>query len=126
MKRFLVFGLLGPFIGTLAAVILVEPLRDFLISDAPDSYFHVFTHFVFPFGYALGIIPALLVAVLDWYLERKGSGDRTMKCTVAGFLLPIPFIVLFFQPIGAFGIVCLGLTGAIPAAICSRLSGRMA
>jgi hypothetical protein len=110
VKRFLIFLLLGPLIGygvalALLGMLFVAPLM------------------AIGLAYLLGVLPALLVALLDWFLApRLGFAKRVLVCSIAGFLAsPILIMGLLADP--AMGIF-FGAPGVVAAFACSLLSGR--
>ncbi len=122
MKRFLIFALLGPLLGALVMMLVVLPLagwREGLGFKFDQGHLLLLVVAV-PLGYVVGIVPALLVATLDWCL--KGAAWRVAWSALAGGVacLLIPLVFKMGQA-GPF-IMGLGLVGAVPAAVCSWLS----
>ena len=110
VKRFLIFLLLGPLIGygvtmAMLGMLFVAPLMAIALA------------------YLLGLLPALLVALLDWFLApRLSFAVRVLVCSVAG-LLGSPILIMGLLADPAMGIF-FGMPGVAAAFVCSLLSGR--
>ena len=108
MKRLLVFTVLFPALAL-------------AVFTAPDG----FKHFIDWVGmaYAIAIIPAWLLAGVDWMLSAKPA--RVLGTAVAGALMA--GTVAFFLWDGfreLFPAVMAMLVGAVPTAACSWLSDK--
>lgn len=108
MKRFVIFSALFP------------PLT-LVVFTAPDGFKNLLNWLVE--AYAIAVIPALLLAWVDWALSAKPLRVMGTAVTAA---LPAVLIVRFmsggtdeFWPV-----LMVGLVGGIPAAVCSLLSGE--
>jgi hypothetical protein len=115
VKRFLLFGLLGPLLGMAFAVWVVLPLWDVLHGHAP--VFHGFDLFA---AFQLGFVPAACAAVFDWFMRGK-------KWRLIGTAL-VAVAVMLLMWAAAFrsweDFVVGVIVTAVPAAICSWLSGN--
>ena len=111
MNRFLIFLLLFPAVAA-ASFYAVS----YVLLGAPqDSGLGpVFMYLVF-------IVPALLIALLDWLVAKS-----SIPAVVATTLLAYGLSVLALGWALGFSkqIMALGLIGAIPAAMCSWLSNK--
>ena len=108
MKRFLIFGALFP------------PLA-LVVFTAPDGFKHILDWLVE--AYAIGIIPALLLAWVDWALSAKPF--RVMGTAVTAALTSV--LVVRFISGGSddfWPVLMVGLVGGMPAAVCSWLSDK--
>jgi hypothetical protein len=129
MKRIFIFALLGPPLGMAAGMLVLLPAISF-IAGGPivfDRRQIVGFATLLPVAYMLGLLPAVLVGFVDGLLAGKNIRWRVAWTTSAGFFasfLPLitslsagfihgPFVLLF------------GFIGAVPAAACSWLAGRM-
>jgi hypothetical protein len=126
MKRFLIFGLLGPALGFVTFFwVLLQAMNALLGARAT---FDIHQLVLLPLAYAFGIVPALLAALVDHLLARRGVRGRIVWTTlfsyVAGFF-PILLSMLDVTTRGWFWLL-FGLIGAVPGAICSWLSGAAA
>jgi len=112
VKRFLIFLLLGPLIGygvmmALLGMLFVAPLMAVALA------------------YLLGVLPALLVALLDWFLApRLGYAMRVLVSSLGG-LLGSPVLIMGLMADLSMGIL-LATPGMVAAFTCSLLSGRYA
>jgi hypothetical protein len=108
MKRFLIFPVLFP------------PLA-LVVFTAPDGFKHLLDWMVM--AYAIAVIPALLLAWVDWAFSAKPL--RVMGTAVTAALAAV-LIVLFLS--GGSGelwpVLMVGLVGGVPAAVCSWLSDK--
>ncbi len=130
MRRFLIFGLLGPPLGSAVAGCVLLPAFSFALGDPDHDSLRgpVVLVLTLPVAYALGILPSLLVAALDWLLATHGLALRwrIAACMLFGFaasLLPAlgPLREGFIH--GPW-ILLGGLVGLVPAALCCWLAGR--
>ena len=123
MRRFLVFGLLGPPIGLMTGMWGLVPLLNWATGGA--SVFAWGQLVLLPMGYVLGLIPALLTALVDEALARRGVRGRPAWTALfafgASFVPLLTAIVMGF--IGSPWLLVWGLIGAAPGFVCSMLSG---
>lgn len=112
MKRLLIFTLLFP---PLVLAVFVAPMgRDFLEIG--------FLFWMLGFAYLWALVPAWLTAGVDWALSAKPIYLRLVATVVVASIMA----VLTARSLGQQGeVVYFGLMGAIPAAVCSLLSGMM-
>jgi hypothetical protein len=111
MKRFLIFLVLFPAIATAAFYVVTY----ILTGAAQDSGTGpVLIYLVF-------IVPGLLVALLDWLAARS-----SIPAVIITTLLTYGATVLVMGLLLGWSkqTLALGLIGAIPAGLCSWLSGR--
>jgi Family of unknown function (DUF5413) len=119
VKRFVIYVLLGPAIG-----FVVFTLRDIaggkIVGGFPGVLFGL------PFAYLFGILPALVMWLEDWWLcEKISLPAKIFTSAVTGYLAVIVLLVLNTAPgqVKLPQIITFGIVGAVPAAICSLLSG---
>jgi hypothetical protein len=126
LRRFLIFGLLGPPLGMLTGMWGIVPVLNGVLGGPSVFDYHQFV--LLPLAYQIGLLPALLVAAFDAGLARGGVRYRVGWSALFGFAMS--FIPLF----GALSmgflhgpfVAIFGLLGAAPAAACSWLSGKAA
>jgi hypothetical protein len=119
MKRFVIFLVIGPFIG----LMLLYALSSFSQETAKDADPRLMFMGAIFASYLFGLIPMLMVALLDRLLE--GTDHRVALCAVAGCLgcwLLAHWIVPSNTPWQYM--VAVAIAGAISAAACSWLSGE--
>ena len=110
MKRFLIFGALFP------------PLA-LVVFTAPDGFKNLLDWMVE--AYAIAVIPALLLAWVDWALSAKPTRLRVVG-TAATAALTSVLIMRFMSGVSddLWPFLMVGLVGGVPAAVCSWLSGE--
>ena len=115
MKRFLIFVFLFPGIAT--AVFFALVTIAVALPDNPEALLVVM------WGYVVGIVPALVCAVVDLFL-RKTRIPAIIGTTLVGYGIAVLAGLTIFD-YGLIGkILAFGLIGAIPAALCSWLSNE--
>ena len=124
LKRFLIFALLGPPLGLIAGLWGILPVLNQSLTDPPVFDYHQIV--LLPLAYIIGILPALLVAVFDNALARRGIGRWVLWCAMLGFcasFLPLSsaFAMGFLH---GPAVLIFGLIGAAPGAACSGRAGR--
>lgn len=132
MKRYLIFGLLGPLFGYIT----------FLLQDAGiRGQFSVFLTglvigiFLAPYVYGIGLIPALIAASADHYADnfKMPLIPRCMVACAAGCLATYVFCVVLAAfsdkgiPSGMLnpGFWKFSLTGAVAALACCVLTASL-
>ncbi|HEX4409961.1 MAG TPA: hypothetical protein VH206_14410 [Xanthobacteraceae bacterium] len=112
MKRFLIFTVFFP------------PLA-LAVFSAPDTLgkFPPFDLWTVGIAYGVAIIPAWLVAAVDWSLSAMRFS--IVGTAVAGAVITgsVALFMWGFFP-GYWPVLMACLVGAIPAAVCSWLSGK--
>jgi hypothetical protein len=110
MKRLLIFTVLFPPIAL-------------AVFTAPDTFKNFFDWMWI--AYTVAVIPAWLMAGVDWTLSAKPTYLRIVGTAVAAGL--IGDFIAFFLWGGLrelFPALMAGLVGAVPAAVCSWLSSK--
>jgi len=116
MKRFLIFALLFPAIAVAEFFALLSMALG-MFPDNPQALF------VVGWAYVVGVVPALICAVVDLLL-RKTRIPALIGTTLVGYGIAILAGLTIFDW-GLIGkILVFGLIGAIPAAVCSWLSNE--
>ena len=117
MKRFLIFSLLFPGIALAVSFALLSMAMG-MFPDNPQAL-----PVVAGWGYVVGVVPALVCAVVDLLL-RKTRIPAVIGTTLVGYGIVILAGLTIFDW-GLIGrILAFGLIGAIPAAMCSWLSNE--
>jgi hypothetical protein len=109
MKRFLIYLLLFPAIATASLYAVLYILTGAVLDSLSGP----------AFGYLMLIGPALVVALVDWFVART-----PIPSVIATTLFAYGVSVLTVAWAGTRDILVFGLVGAIPAAVCSWLSNR--
>lgn len=105
MRRFLIFAALFP------------PLA-LVVFTAPDGFKNVLDWMVM--AYAIAVIPALLLAWVDWALSAKPL--RVMGTAFTAALAAILIMRFLSGSHELWPVLMVGLVGGVPAAVCSWLS----
>jgi hypothetical protein len=108
MKRFLIFPALFPPLALVAFT-------------APDGFKNLLDWMVM--AYAIAVIPALLLAWVDWALSTKPTRLRVVGTAVTAALAAV--LIVLFMSGGSndlWPVLMVGLVGGVPAAVCSWLS----
>ena len=117
MKRLAIFALLGPLIGMATVLLTVPGLTGKIVMlDATEISVIVVVMYFF------GLVPALIVCLVDWYLARRNIDYRPVWCALLGVVVSSPLIVVNPSQINSVRWMLFGLFGAVPAAVCSWLS----
>jgi hypothetical protein len=120
MKRFVVFLGLGPFIGYTVLFSVVQLQHPPAMSL---NYANVATGALF--AYVVGAPFAGMSAFTDWLLRRRAW--RIVSTTIVGGATSAFLALAAYLKFGnATNFLVLAAVGAIPAAVCSWLSGRAA
>jgi hypothetical protein len=120
MIRFLLFAVLGPFLGFLVLIVLGGGFR----SHAAESF-----TILLPFAFLAGFIPALATAALDRMIEIWGARSLQRYLLVglvgygAAYLLMLENL-FETSPLVPFRFDW-GLIGAVPAMICSWATDKV-
>jgi hypothetical protein len=109
MKRFLIYLLLFPAIATVALYAVLYLLTGAVVDSLSGP----------AFCYLMFIGPALVVALVDWLVSRTRIPSVIAPALFAGGVS-----VVAAAWAGTIDVPVFGLVGAIPAAVCSRLSNR--
>lgn len=123
MRRLLVFGFLGPLLGYLTLLTIVQPLVNWMSGGQGDYGANPMAEI--PLAYVVGVIPALAAAVADRWIALRGIPWRPAWAGVCAFgTTLVPVVVLAPEALlDDPAIAVLGVIGAVPGSICSVLSG---
>ena len=120
MKRFAVFAVLGPPMAAAAFYWLLLPLAGVLegvpiVIDTP----------VLPV-WSYAVLAALVVAVFDWVASIIELPQRPVGTAVAGWLMAFLLLreILALPDLPGW-FAAVGMLGAIPGFVCSRVTIRM-
>lgn len=116
MKRFLIFpGLLPP----LALLAFLVPG---LVARPELPTFRAL-YGMLGIAYVVAIVPASLLAVMDWYLSQKPTFVSITVTATTGFILSlVTASVLGLRAEVRSDPVLIGMVGAVPTAVCCWLS----
>lgn len=124
MRRFLIFALLGPALGFITAFwILLQAFNRWL---GTPSTFDWHQGVLLPAAYMVGIGPALITALFDYGLARRGVRLRVLWTAL--FAYAATYLILLSAWSAGYmhgpALLVFGLIGAVPGAICAWLSGE--
>jgi uncharacterized protein DUF5413 len=129
MKRYIIFGLLGPFIGGFLLLIVMTTLSGYWShTDASEvkMLFKVFFS-TLQYSYLFGIVPVLMVAAIDdifCHIKPIGAVARMLIIGAIGFLAAGLIYGGRGAEIGAKQFCLYGLVGLVPALLASWLSHK--
>jgi hypothetical protein len=113
MKRFLIFLFLFPAIATVSFYAVLYILTGAELDSLSGP----------AIGYLFFIGPALVLALVDWFIAAKVKViPSVIGTTLVAYAVSV--LAAAWAGVVAEGVPVLGLIGAIPAAVCSWLSGR--
>jgi len=122
MKRLLIFALLGPPLGMAIGLGVLLPALSAAVGDPPQWDWRQIE--LLPLAYVAGLAPALAAGVFDQALARRAVSWRAWWTGAFAFavsFLPLAAAIAAGMAHGPF-LLIFGLVGALPGAICSRLS----
>jgi hypothetical protein len=124
MKRFVIFALIGPPIGTFALIFIVIPLKAILDDSKIEVGFVQVQAFLalIPLSYVVGIVPAMLTALADLGARNLPMPFRILCVAVAGYLFGFLPSGWPLRGVGISSEWVFGLVGAVAGAICSWLT----
>ncbi len=129
MKRYLIFGILGPFIGGFLLLIVMTTLSGYWNqTDASEvkTLFKVFFS-TLQYSYLFGIVPVLMVAAIDdivCHIRRIGPVVRMLIIGAIGFLAAGFIYGGRGAEVGAKQFILYGIVGLVPALLSSWLSHK--
>ena len=125
MKRPLIFALLGPPVGLFTALWVMLPLLNWSLGAASIFDYHQIV--LLPVSYAIGLVPASLAAGFDGVMVSRRIPYYVVWTTLFGFL--VSFVPLLSPYAHGFihgpYILLFGFVGAVPAAVCSLIAGKL-
>src|SRR3978361_2364246 len=127
MKRYLIFGILGPFIGGFLLLIVMTTLSGYWShTDASEvkMLFKVFFS-TLQYSYLFGIVPVLMVAAIDdivCHIKPIGAVVRMLIIGAIGFVTAGFIYGGRGAEMGAEQFFLYGLVGLVPAMLSSWLA----
>jgi hypothetical protein len=114
MKRIGVFVLIGPILGLVMILILTARV------SLPRPNIHISAYFLI-FAYLASLAPAIVSAFADLLLATKSW--RVLGAACAGAIAAVLEMMLLHGYATILQLLAFAIFGAIPAAVCSVLSG---
>ena len=127
MKRYLIFGLLGPLIGGFILLLVTTYLSGYWTETSFSEVRKLFGVFfkTLQFSYLFGILPTLMIAAIDdilFHVKRMNWVVRMLTVGVLAFFAAEVTYGSRGPDSGAIQFILFGLVGFIPATISSWLS----
>ena len=130
MKRYILFSIIGPFLGGLFLFMAMTITSGYWHRAFPPNI-SLFV-FVFlaglPYNYLFDILPVLIFAAADDMVSRVGRINAKVRIAVVGAIAFAVTGILYGDQgseTGALDFLLYGLVGLVPAMLCSWLSNTM-
>ncbi len=129
MKRYLIFAIIGPFIGGLLMLFAATVTSGYW-TDTNWSEIGKFLGAFFKtlqYSYLFGIVPALMIAAIDdilWHVKRIGPALRILIVGLIGFIASALLYGSRGPDTGVLQFVLYGLVGMVPSMIASWLARK--
>ena len=129
MKRYLIFAVLGPFIGGLLMLFAATVASGYW-TDTSWSEIGKFLGAFFKtlqYSYLFGIVPSLMIAAIDdilWHVRRIRPGLRVLIVGVIGFATSALLYGSRGPDTGVLQFLLYGLVGMVPTMISSLLAQK--
>jgi hypothetical protein len=129
MKRYLIFAVLGPFIGGFLLLFVTTYQSGYWEHTSLAEVGKLFVVFVktLQYAYLFGIVPSLLIASIDdilYHVRRIGPVVRTLMVGVVAFGAATLLYSSRGPDSGAVQFFLYGLVGFVPATLSSWLAHR--
>ena len=127
MKRYLIFGLLGPFIGGFLLLLVTTSLSGYWTAGSGSEVSKLIAVFfkTLQFTYLFGLIPALILAALDEVLLHVRRLPTAGRIAIIGILAFFTTAILYGSKgsdSGAEQFVLYGLVGLVPGLLSAWLA----
>ena len=129
MKRYLIFGALGPLIGGFLLLIATTVMSGYWTQTNLSEVAKLFVVFAktLQYSYLFGIWPALMIGAVDdilSHVKRMGWNVRLLIVGVVGFIAAELLYGSRGPDSGAAQFILYGVVGLIPAMLASWLAHR--
>lgn len=131
MKRYLIFGAVGPFIGGFLLLFVTTWTsgywKDTNLGEV-EKLFVVFAK-TLQYAYLFGIVPSLMLGAIDdilYHVQRIGWVVRMVIVGTLGFLAAWMLYGSRGADAGVAQVILYGMVGLVPATLSSFLSHRFA
>jgi hypothetical protein len=131
MKRYLIFAVIGPFVGGLLLLFATTVASGYWTETSWTEVGKFFTTFArtLQYGYLFGIIPSLMIGAIDdilFHLPRIRPLLRMLILGAIGFTASELMYGSRGPDSGALQFVLYGLVGCVPALLSSWLAHKYA
>jgi hypothetical protein len=129
MKRYLIFAVLGPFVGGFLLLLVTTILSGYWAHTSLSEVAKLFVLFVksLQFSYLFGILPVMIFAAIDDIVWHVKWISAVMRMLILGALAFFAAAILYGGRGADSGVpqfILYGLVGLTPAMLCSWLSGK--
>jgi hypothetical protein len=118
-KRILIFTALFPPLVAVVFIVLVTPD---VVSPRNFLEMGLFFFWISGFAYPLAVVPGWLTAAVDWALSEKPLYLRLAATMIVAAIMAV--LIARYCAGQRGDVLIFGAMGAIPAAVCSLLSGK--
>jgi hypothetical protein len=127
MKRYLIFAILGPFLGGFFLLIATTVMSGYWDEPNWSDVTRLFVVFVktLQYSYLFGILPILMIAAVDdifYHIKKINPVVRMLAVGVIAFVFAVFLYGSRGGDRGLLQIVLYGLVGFVPATVSSWLS----
>ena len=131
MRRYLIFAVIGPFVGGLLLLFATTVASGYWTETSWTEVGKFFTTFArtLQYGYLFGIIPSLMIGAIDdilFHLPRIRPVLRMLILGAIGFTASELMYGSRGPDLGALQFVLYGLVGCVPALLSSWLAHKYA
>ena len=131
MKRYLIFGTIGPFVGGFLMLLATTLTSGYWIDTNLGEIGKFLGAFVktLQYSYLFGIVPALMVGAIDdilYHVKRISPVMRLLIIAAIGFVAASLLYGSRGPDTGAMQFVLYGLVGMVPAMMSSWLAHKYA
>ena len=132
MKRYVIFGALGPLFGGFLLLLATTVMSGFWSHPpSPSEVERLFATFArtLQYSYLFGLLPALMLGAVDdivMHIRRIGPGLRVVIVALIGFASAELLYGSRGPDSGLLQFVLYGLVGFVPGAVSSAISHRFA
>jgi hypothetical protein len=129
MKRYLIFGVLGPFVGGFLLLLATTIVSGYWAHTNLSEVAKLFVLFVksLQFSYLFGILPVMIFAAIDDIVWHVKWISAAMRMLIVGALAFFAAAILYGgrgADSGVSQFILYGLAGLTPAMLCSWLAGK--
>jgi hypothetical protein len=127
MKRYLIFGLLGPLLGGFILLLVNTTLSGYWDQTNASEVAKLFAVFfkTLQFTYLFGLLPLLMFAAIDDILSHIQRVNPVLRMLLVGVVAFFASAFLYSRNGGPGQYVLYGLVGLLPAMLSSWLAHRV-
>jgi hypothetical protein len=131
MKRYMIFGIIGPFIGGLILLLVTTFQSGYFHETNLAEFSKLFVVFIrtLQYSYLFGVVPSLMIGAIDdilYHVKRIGPVLRMLIVAVIAFAATTLLYGSRGPDSGILQVFLYGLVGFVPGTLSSWLSHRYA